>query len=1033
MPAAIVEASGMSTVTLELDRAIPATQADLSFPYSITGIQAGDIVDADADGDGNALTGTLVVRAGDRSASFTVTAMQDSIAESGGETMTITLGVLPSNASGTQLTASGTSSTQIMITDDDTAGVTVEPTMVMVAEGGAASYRVVLNTQPSSNVTITITSNNTDVTVSPSAPLTFTTLNWNTAQVVTVNAAEDGDSDNDSAMLTHAVSGYGSITTAAAVAVTVTDNDTPGVRVDPTSLVVDEGSTTGTYRVRLNTQPAGDVTIMIASNNTDVTVDPSSLTFTRTNWNFEQMVRLTAAQDGDAVNDRAMLTHTVSGYGTVTTAPAVNVTVTDDDETAGVPRLIVSLSTEAGGDNIITEGQDSDDRATITVTLVNIPEGITAANVDFSLTVSGQNVARNTTPGSPSADNESFLLTLERNTFALPTSYRIASTVRLSNFVNGMATDTYAVDSLLDSDTTDETVYFEVDNVAFEGGSVPGLRGVPSSVVLHVIDADATPPPTTVESIALPSSGPFSEQDGIPSGVRFVLTLDRRPESDLEVDFSFSGSGVTDGDFEGLVTAGLNTSLLHPPSQCFGDERRLCQLDFAIVDDDVVERAETVTLRIDEVRFRGNPLTLPSDPTVSFVVMDNDTSDVNVAVTSEADGDISITEGRTSDDRATITVSLNTFEAVTSAEVDYTFAVTGATAALGDVRTTPNLTPTGTLTVNNFNGSGRGSISINVDALADSDSDFEQATLTVTGVRFMGDNVPSLRGLPKRGTVNILDALTPRPGVAVAISIGDGIDEAITEGDTDDDRATITVAFVNIPPFTTAVDMRYTFGITSSRDPIDEIATTPRLSLRSSGGTLRMSNISSDTASVSITVDALPDNDVDNEVITFTVNEARFIGSGTLPLTGLQQRTVIRVNDAGHPTRLLSITALRNASEQFSFFEGQRGVISPTFRFVLDRAPADAISVFVRISGNNVTPGDFIDVRDTRQYEFEIFPNACDGTSCTLLQLTIRDDNVVEGTETVIVDYIIAQRADGGILLPPSTNGRTTFTIMDDD
>ena len=103
-------------------------------------------------------------------------------------------------------------------------------------------------------------------------------------------AAEDDDALQDTATVTHTVSGgdYAAIT-AQDVAVTVTDNDTPGVTVAPTSLTVGEGST-DTYTVVLNTLPTGNVMVDISSNNTDVTVSPSSLTFTAGNWNSTQTV-----------------------------------------------------------------------------------------------------------------------------------------------------------------------------------------------------------------------------------------------------------------------------------------------------------------------------------------------------------------------------------------------------------------------------------------------------------------------------------------------------------------------------------------------------------------------------------------------------------------------------------------------------------------------------------------------------------------------------------------------------------------------
>ena len=118
-------------------------------------------------------------------------------------------------------------SATVTIEDDDTAGVTVSPATLTVAEGGSSSYTVVLTSKPSGTVTVTPSrTGSADVTFSPS-PLTFTTNNWSTAQTVTVQAAEDTDALNDTATLSHAVSGadYGTVT-AAAVTVTVSDDET---------------------------------------------------------------------------------------------------------------------------------------------------------------------------------------------------------------------------------------------------------------------------------------------------------------------------------------------------------------------------------------------------------------------------------------------------------------------------------------------------------------------------------------------------------------------------------------------------------------------------------------------------------------------------------------------------------------------------------------------------------------------------------------------------------------------------------------
>ena len=224
-------------------------------------------------------------------------------------------------------------------------GVTVSPTTLTVPEGSTATYTIVLDTQPTSGVTVTIVdpTDNTDVTADP-ASLSFTTSNWSTLQTVTVRASEDADSAQDTATVTHTVSGgdYGSVT-AADVAVTVTDNDTAGVTVSPTSLTVtEEGPTGASYTVVLDSQPTADVEVtVVVPSGTEVTPSPDSLTFTTSDWDTSQTVTVTAGDDADTTTDTVTLTHsaasTDSDYQGIMIAN-VEVTVNDDDidTTAGI-------------------------------------------------------------------------------------------------------------------------------------------------------------------------------------------------------------------------------------------------------------------------------------------------------------------------------------------------------------------------------------------------------------------------------------------------------------------------------------------------------------------------------------------------------------------------------------------------------------------------------------------------------------------------------------------------------------------------
>ena len=244
-------------------------------------------------------------------------------------------------------------------------GVTVSTPALTVTEEDTAgdSYTVVLDSQPTATVTVTVAGHAaTDVTPSPTS-LTFTPTNWGTAQTVTVTAGDDADTANDAVSLTHSAastdSEYQGIPIAA-VAVTVTDNDAlPGVTVSTPALTVTEEDTAGdTYTVVLNSQPTANVTVTVAGHaGTDVTLTPSSatLTFTPTNWGTAQTVTVTAGDDADTANDAVSLTHsaasTDSEYQGITIA-GVAVTVTDNDAADPAVCAVPSLS----GRNVIWTG-----------------------------------------------------------------------------------------------------------------------------------------------------------------------------------------------------------------------------------------------------------------------------------------------------------------------------------------------------------------------------------------------------------------------------------------------------------------------------------------------------------------------------------------------------------------------------------------------------------------------------------------------------------------------------------------------------
>ena len=106
-----------------------------------------------------------------------------------------------------------------------TPGVDASTNALALDEGGSSgTYTLVLRTNPDGVVTVTPSSSDAGA-VTVSGPLTFDASNWETPQTVTVTPAGDGDADDEAVTITHAVSGYGNLTTGPEIAVTVDDDD----------------------------------------------------------------------------------------------------------------------------------------------------------------------------------------------------------------------------------------------------------------------------------------------------------------------------------------------------------------------------------------------------------------------------------------------------------------------------------------------------------------------------------------------------------------------------------------------------------------------------------------------------------------------------------------------------------------------------------------------------------------------------------------------------------------------------------------
>ncbi|MEG4361890.1 choice-of-anchor D domain-containing protein, partial [Microcoleus sp. C2C3] len=162
----------------------------------------------------------ITIPDGSNTGQVTLTVNDDNIVE-GAEIATLTI----SNPS-TGIGLGTTTNQSVTITDQGTAGITIAPTtgLTTTEAGGKATFTVQLDSQPTADVTVGLTSDNTaEGTVSPTS-VTFTSANWNVAQTVTATGVDDNLVDGDKT--------YNIVTAAA----TSTDPNYSGV--DPADVVV---------------------------------------------------------------------------------------------------------------------------------------------------------------------------------------------------------------------------------------------------------------------------------------------------------------------------------------------------------------------------------------------------------------------------------------------------------------------------------------------------------------------------------------------------------------------------------------------------------------------------------------------------------------------------------------------------------------------------------------------------------------------------------------------------------------------------
>ena len=631
-------------------------------------------IGADPTGKVEAITALTFLTTGDYPSvqTVTVTATEDGTTHD--ESVTLTHTVTGGNSAYRALSVP---TVAVSITDDDEAGVTFAPTELALTEGGdAGSYTVVLDEEPTEDVTVTISSTNGDVTVDTDATedgnqntLTFSAAsvdendlpvasNFATPQTVTVTAGEDADNVADSAMLRHTITSDDANYSALAptLEVSVTDNNA-GIAISETSLTVYEGgdiaattdvteSASATYTVTVQSAPPTDMVIAVDPNVTGkVTLATVPLRFaTGGTYPNTQTITVTASDDNTTIDESVTLTHTVTGGSPAYRAfsgRTVTVTVIDNDDagialedSASPGTAIMSVS--------VTEGNAAG--STYTVDLANEPTG------DVTVAISSDNSDVTVSPAS---------LTFNNSAAGTAGSWADPQTI--------------TVKAAEDANNVGESV--TLTHTAASGDS--SYSGLSASLSVEVTDNDAgisiSPRSLTVHEDG--TSGDLTADDsvaaeytvavqGVPAHP-VTVTITTSGDSD-SVTVESGGSAVTTLSLTAAVPSATVTVTAQPDADNVDQE---VTLTHAIASNDARYNASdsgsvTVSVMDDEPSVTIEPSTLGAvaeGQSVTFSVMlDNDPVTANGVVAISSDNPDATLMGAAADGTLTLTFTPGT-------------------------------------------------------------------------------------------------------------------------------------------------------------------------------------------------------------------------------------------------------------------------------------------------------------------------------------------------------------------------------------